>query len=157
MRSQLGVNRQIFVVGPGGFDTHSAQAQSLPGDLRQIDEAVVAFNTAMDELGVANDVTLFTASDFGRTLAINGDGTDHGWAGHHFVVGGAVSGQRIYGDIPISDFGHDLDSGTGRLIPTTSVEQYAASLGRWFGLDGDELRVALPDPVNFDSGPELFG
>lgn len=151
IRGQLGVNRQIFVVGQGGFDTHSGQAVSLPARLRQIDEAVVAFNSAINELGVANDVTLFTASDFGRTLAVNGDGTDHGWGGHHFMVGGAVSGQRIYGDMPISDFGHELDSGGGRLIPTTSVEQFAAPLGRWFGLDSSELAGALPNLSNFST------
>lgn len=156
IRSQLDVNRQIFVVGLGGFDTHSGQAQSLPEGLKQVDEAIVAFNSAMIELGISNDVTLFTASDFGRTLAINGDGTDHGWGGHHFVVGGSVAGQTIYGDIPISDFGHELDSGSGRLIPTTSVEQYASSLGRWFGLNPTELATALPNLGNFAAGPELF-
>ncbi|MEM9529705.1 MAG: DUF1501 domain-containing protein [Pseudomonadota bacterium] len=144
-RASLGVNRQVFFVGLGGFDTHSNQVQQLPALQRELDAGIVAFFNAMQELDVADDVTLFTASDFGRTLAVNGDGTDHGWASHHLVVGEAVNGGNIYGDIPPSRLGHALDAGGGRLIPTLSVEQYAARLGGWFGLNGDELAAALPN------------
>lgn len=156
IRDKLQTNRQIFVVEMGGFDTHSTQANDLPKLQQQIDEAVVAFHNSMIELGLSNDVTLFTASDFGRTLAINGDGTDHGWGGHHFVVGGAVQGQTIYGDIPVADFGHPLDAGSGRLIPTTSIEQYAAPMGRWFGLSDTDILSTFPNLTNFAGEPRLF-
>jgi len=154
VRGQLGQPRQIFFVAIGGFDTHSDQATSLPGLHTQIDTSVMAFYQAMSDLGLNNDVTLFTASDFGRTLAVNGDGTDHGWGSHHFVIGDAVVGRNIYGDIPPYDFGHDYDAGSGRLIPSTSVEQFAAPLGRWFGLNDQELAAALPNLSAF-SAPDL--
>lgn len=149
IRDALTVNRQVFFVAIGGFDTHSGQVGNLPRLQREIDESVVGFHQAMQELGLSNDVTLFTASDFGRTMSVNGDGTDHGWGGHHFVVGGAVQGGQIYGDIPPYELGHDLDAGNGRLIPTTSVEQFAEPLGRWFGLDDTEIAGALPNLSNF--------
>lgn len=151
VRGQLSVSRQIFYVGVGGFDTHSEQAGNLPLLLSEIDGGVSAFFSAMEELGVGNDVTLFTASDFGRTLAVNGDGTDHGWGGHSFVVGGSVRGKQIYGSVPDFSLGHEADSGGGRLIPSVSVEQFAAPLGRWFGLSDSELATALPNLGNFDA------
>jgi uncharacterized protein (DUF1501 family) len=153
IRDALLINRQVFFVAIGGFDTHSNQVNDLPALQREIDGGVVAFYQAMNELGLGSDVTLFTASDFGRTLAINGDGTDHGWGSHHFVIGDAVQGGRIYGDIPPYDFGHDQDAGSGRLIPTTSVEQFAEPLGRWFGLTDSEIATALPNLSNFGTGP----
>lgn len=153
IRDALLVNRQVFFVAIGGFDTHSNQATDLPALHSEIDAGVVAFYQAMQEIGLGSDVTLFTASDFGRTLAINGDGTDHGWGSHHFVIGDAVQGGAIYGDMPPYDLGHDQDAGSGRLIPTTSVEQFAEPLGRWFGLNDAELAAALPNLSNFGSGP----
>lgn len=151
-RESLGATRQVFFVAAGGFDTHSTQAADLPGLQQGISDAVAAFYAATQELGVANDVTTFTAADFGRTLTVNGDGTDHGWGSHHFVVGGAVNGGDIYGDIPVSQLGHDQDAGNGRLIPTSSVEQFAAPLGSWFGLNEAELNVALPGLSRFPAG-----
>ncbi len=153
IRDSLLINRQVFFVAIGGFDTHSNQANDLPNLQREIDEGVVAFYQAMQEIGLASDVTLFTASDFGRTLAINGDGTDHGWGSHHFVIGDAVQGNQIYGDMPPYDFDHDQDAGSGRLIPTTSVEQFAEPLGRWFGLNDGEIAAALPNLSSFSAGP----
>ena len=152
LRDSLLLDRQVFFVGIGGFDTHDAQAADLPELHSEINDAFVAFNDAMKELGTHNDVTVFTASDFGRTLAINGNGTDHGWGAHHFVMGGAVSGRNIYGHVPEADYDHDYDSGGGRLIPTTSVEQFAEPMGRWFGLTNNELNIALPNLANFTSG-----
>ncbi len=149
IRNQLGVGRQIFFVAVGGFDTHSAQAADLPGLQAGIDAGITSFHAAMQELGLSRSVTLFTASDFGRTLAVNGDGTDHGWGAHHFVVGGAVQGRRIYGDPPPAILGHEQDAGGGRLIPTIAVEQYAEPLGRWFGLTQAEVETALPNLRNF--------
>lgn len=150
-RNVLLMNRQVFFVSQGGFDTHSNQANSLPARMREIDEAVIAFMSALDEMGASQEVTLFTASDFGRTLAINDDGTDHGWGSHHFVIGNAVRGGRIYNDMPPPVFDHDYDSGHGRLIPSLSVEQFAAPLGRWFGLNDSELLTALPGLSAFDT------
>ena len=156
VRSSLGASRQVYFVAIGGFDTHSGQVNDLPSLQTEIDAAVSAFYAATQEMAVENDVTLFTASDFGRTLAINGDGTDHGWGAHHFVVGGAVQGQRIFGDIPRSVFDHDLDAGGGRLIPSTSIEQFAEPLGRWFGLNDTEIAMALPRLSNFTGSSPAF-
>lgn len=149
VRGQLSANRQIFFVGLGGFDTHSAQATDLPRLLREIDTAVAAFHAAMVSLGLSQQVTLFTASDFGRTLVVNGDGTDHGWGGHHFAVGGAVRGGEIYGEIPPATVGHAQEVGGGRLIPSLAVDQYAAQLGRWFGLNSSQIGTALPNLGRF--------
>jgi uncharacterized protein (DUF1501 family) len=146
----MGVSRQIFLVGMGGFDTHSGQASWLPNLLRGMNDAFVAFNDRLAEFGYSDKVTLFTASDFGRTLSVNCDGTDHGWGGHHLVMGGAVNGGDIYGEVPPSVLGNERDAGQGRLIPTISVEEYAASLGRWFGLSTEELRAALPNLTHFN-------
>ena len=151
LRNSLGMRRQVFFVAAGGFDTHSNQAGSLPALQSQVDASITAFYQAMQELGLASDVTLFTASDFGRTLTVNGDGTDHGWGGHHFIIGDAVNGNRIYGDLPPSQLGHDLDAGNGRLIPSVSLHQFAAPMGRWFGLNDTELALALPGLSNFNS------
>ena len=157
LRQTLGVNRQVFFVSTGGFDTHSNQANAMPNLHTQIATAMRAFYDATVELGAGADVTSFTASDFGRTLTVNRDGTDHGWGGHHFVVGGAVQGNRMYGGFPEPTVGHSFDTNNGRLIPTTSVDQYAATLGRWFGLNDTELQDALPGLVNFsDTDIGLF-
>jgi len=152
-RQEFGVNRQVFLVGAYGYDTHSAQHTSLPNLHSRLDAGVSAFSASMKNMGTFDRVTLATASDFGRTLADNGDGTDHGWGGHQFVVGGAVNGGSLYGDIPPPSFEHSQDAGRGRLIPTIAVDQYAASLGRWLGLDDDSLAQALPNLGNFSSNP----
>jgi uncharacterized protein (DUF1501 family) len=147
--SALGMRRQVFFVGMGGFDTHDNQANDLTGNHTEYAEAIAAFYQSTIEMGMQNDVTLFTAADFGRALLENGNGTDHGWGAHHFIVGGAVNGNTIYGDIPPYDTGHEFDAGNGRLIPKVAVEQYAATLGKWFGLTDDELLSALPILANF--------
>ena len=152
VRDRLGASRQVFLVGMGGFDTHSDQSTDLPGLQQDIGDSIAAFYTATEELGIANEVTTFSAADFGRTLTVNGDGSDHGWGGHHFVVGGGVRGGDIYGDIPVAALGHEQDAGNGRLIPSVSVEQFAAPLGSWFGLDQQQLNAALPGLANFPTG-----
>ncbi|KZN60149.1 hypothetical protein N473_24535 [Pseudoalteromonas luteoviolacea CPMOR-1] len=156
VKDQLGTNRQIFVVSMGGFDTHSGQAQTLPKLQSALDDALNAFNTSMESMGLANNVTLFTASDFGRTLAINGDGTDHGWGAHHFVMGGAINGGTVFGDIPPSELNHELDAGSGRLIPTMSVDQYGAAFGQWLGISDTELEQVFPNLNKFGARPTLF-
>ena len=151
VRNALGARRQIFFVSLGGFDTHDNEITTLPGLHTLIDGAVKAFYDASVELGVADKVTLFTASDFGRTLTSNGDGTDHGWGSHHFVVGGAVRGKDIYGTMPTVALNTNDDAGQGRLIPTTSVDQYAATLATWFGVSPAELASILPNLRNFSA------
>jgi uncharacterized protein (DUF1501 family) len=154
-RTALGNKRQVFLVSLGGFDLHDNLIENQPALLGRVSAAMKSFYDATVELGVASSVTTFTASDFGRTLTSNGNGTDHGWGGHHLIVGGAVRGQAIYGTPPpvsigtsgaAEDLGH---IGQGRLIPTTSVDQYAATLARWFGVDAGELGGILPNLANF--------
>ena len=149
--SAFGARRQVFFVQIGGFDTHSNQPLELPGLQDQIATSMRAFYDAMVELGLSDSVTAFTGSDFGRTLSRNGTGTDHGWGSHHIVVGGAVNGGQILGDIPPPEFDHEYDVGRGRLIPKVSVDQYAASLGKWFGLTDSEILDALPNFASFDA------
>ena len=110
----------------------------------------------MQQLDLGSNVTLFSASDFGRTLAVNDDGTDHGWGGLQLVIGDAVKGRNIYAKIPEVGLGHALDAGSGRLIPTTSVELMAEPLGRWFGLNQLQLDQALPNLANFTSRLEFI-
>lgn len=152
LRTALDVKRQIYYVSIGGFDTHDSQAARLPALQAEIAGAIAAFRNAMVEEGIWNDVVVFTMSDFGRTLIGNGDGTDHGWGGHHFVAGGSVAGGRIYGDMPEIDLNSQrYTAKRGRLIPTIAVEQYAATLGTWFGLDNGEMAQALPNLSRFSS------
>lgn len=158
LRQVLGVSRQVFFVGIGGFDSHSNQANSIPNRHTEIASAMRAFYDSTVDMGVSNEVTSFTASDFGRTLTVNRDGTDHGWGAHHFVVGGSLDGNRILGDMPEPTLGHDFDSNNGRLIPTTSVDQFAGTLGGWFGLNSGELDDVLPGLRNFSTNNiGLFG
>lgn len=152
VRDNIGAKRQIFFVGIPGFDTHANQAIAMPAIHKHINDAVVAFRNAMIELNAWDKVTLFTASDFGRTLTSNSTGTDHGWGAHHFIMGGGVKGGRIYGSMPTLDTSSEsYTDRRGRLIPTVSVEQYASTLGKWFGLDHTELSSTLPNLANFNS------
>ncbi len=149
VRDALTMSRQIFFVAAGGFDTHDAQVPLQPGLLEDVSASIAAFHAATVELGVADRVTTFTQSDFGRTLTSNGDGTDHGWGGHQLVVGGAVRGREIYGRMPRLEIGGPDDSGDGRIIPTLSIDQYAATLARWFGLTEAQLDIVAPNLRNF--------
>lgn len=149
-RGELGSRRQVFFVSLDGFDHHSDLSKKHADLIAKLDEGIAAFYMAMEELGVTNQVTLFTASDFGRTLVNNGDGSDHGWGSHHFVVGGAVNGGRYYGTAPHVSATSDDQVGQGRLLPSTSIDQYAATLARWFGVPDGEMPVILPNIGNFD-------
>ena len=152
LRTDLGVSRQVFYAATGGYDSHDNQATDVPAQHLQLDEAIGAFQAAMVEIGLWQDVLLFTMSDFGRSMVDNGDGCDHGWGGHHFVIGGAVRGRQIYGDIPEIDALHpQYTRSRMRLIPTTSVEQHAATLGSWFGLNSGELSQIFPNLNRFDN------
>lgn len=147
-RQATGARRQVFFVSLGGFDNHDSLPDTQPGLHAALAEAIDSFYKATIELGGAANVTTFTASDFGRTLTSNGDRSDHGWGAHHFVVGGAVRGG-IYGHFPTVALNTDEDVGSGRLLPTTAVVQYAATLARWFGVPGGSLVDALPQLANF--------
>lgn len=156
IRDQLGTNRQIFCVELDGFDTHSNQATELPKLQKQISSSLAAFYQSLKELELVEQVTLFTASEFGRTLSVNDDGTDHGWGGHHFVLGGAVKGRQVIGKLPPPEFGHPQDAGEGRLIPTISIEKYVETLAQWFGIEDSELKKILPNVDKFPNLPSLF-
>jgi uncharacterized protein (DUF1501 family) len=157
-RNQLGSKRQVFFVSLGGFDLHDNLLGGQATNMERLSSALTAFHQATVDLGVADKVTAFTASDFGRTLTSNGDGSDHGWGSHHLMVGGAVRGAAFYGKAPpVSVTNSNVDSfdqwhvGQGRLLPSTSVTQYAATLARWFGVDPGELGQVLPYVGNFGS------
>lgn len=150
-RSQLGLKRQVFFVAVGGFDNHNSIESDHPDRLLEVDAAISAFYDSTVEMGAVDAITTFTASDFGRTLVSNGNGSDHGWGGHHIVVGGSVLGQRNYGTLPlVADDGAD-DVGQGRLLPTTGVEQYASTLARWMGASGSGLAAVSPNIGRFDT------
>ena len=150
-RSTLGAQRQVFFVSIGGFDNHDFLLTQHPGLLGQLANGLSAFQSAMTELGVSENVTTFTASDFGRTLTSNGDGSDHGWGAHHLIMGGAVRGQRFWGKMPVLDNNGPNDVGQGRLIPTTSVDQLAATLANWLGVSPTEVSALFPNINRFDS------
>ncbi|MYM32317.1 DUF1501 domain-containing protein [Duganella sp. CY15W] len=158
-RGTLGLKRQVFYVSLGGFDTHDFQRANQADLLAKVAHAVAYFDSTMASLQGADmrkQVTLFTASDFGRTFTSNGDGTDHGWGSHHFVVGGAVKGRNIYGTMPVTGVGHNLDVSSGSLLPTMSVDQYGATLAIWFGLSWTQTADIFPNIVNFDGRNQAF-
>jgi uncharacterized protein (DUF1501 family) len=141
----LDMRRQIFFVSAGGYDTHDDQLGTHAAILADLSASLDAFYRATVQMGIANEVTTFTASDFGRTLSTNGDGTDHGWGGHHFVLGGAVHGGRFFGQMPsLAQTGNPNDAGYGQIIPTTGVDQYAATLASWFGVANGDLGTLFP-------------
>lgn len=148
-QSQIGDARQLFFVQLGGFDTHSGQLATQSSLLGYVSKYVNAFWTAMGELGMQNNVTLFTMSDFGRTLTSNGSGADHGWGSHHLVVGGSVVGGKFYGTMPNLTVGGPDDFGQGRLVPSTSTDQYAATLASWFGVADADLNSIFATLPNF--------
>ncbi len=138
-RQMLGLKRQTFFVSIGGFDMHNTLEHHRYA-LQAVSDAMARFYTVTDQLGVADKVTTFTASDFGRPLQVNGTGSDHGWGGHHFVVGGAVNGGNLYGTFPnMTMSGPQYTGNQGHLIPTTSVDQYAATMAKWFGVSASDI------------------
>jgi uncharacterized protein (DUF1501 family) len=148
-RSSLGASRQVFFVSIGGFDLHDFLPEQHPGLLNNVSDALGSFYDATVELGVADRVTAFTASDFGRTLTSNGDGSDHGWGSHHFVLGGAVKGGRFWGQLPSVSVNGPDDVGQGRLLPSTAVDQLGATLASWMGVTASDLPLVMPQISNY--------
>jgi len=159
----FGMKRQIFFCSVGGYDLHTNQTKLLsPGVfdttqgshtnlLAEISQCFFAFQRAMEQLGLSNNVTAFTASDFGRTFPSNGQGSDHGWGSHHLILGGAVNGRRTYGKFPALTINGPDDTSTGRWIPTTACDQYFATLATWFGVDNNHLATVFPNLGNFSA------
>ncbi|MDO9073157.1 MAG: DUF1501 domain-containing protein [Rubrivivax sp.] len=161
-----GVRRQLFFVSLGGFDTHDLQNRNHADLMARLAHALAYFDGALGALNARDKVTTFTASDFGRSFTSNGDGTDHGWGGHHFVMGGAVKGGDIHGRFPIlgtkngnnNNFDSSPDQiGNGALLPEVAVDQLGATLGRWFGVSDTALADIFPNLANFDAGKRDLG
>nr|MDP9121982.1 DUF1501 domain-containing protein [Acidobacteriota bacterium] len=144
-RQALGQQRQVFFCATGGFDTHSGQLLPQSQLLGEVSAALSAFHAATVEMQVEPSVTAFTASVFGRTFLSKGDGSDHGWGSHHMIVGGAVLGGRIYGRVPTLAINGPDDTADGRWIPGTSVDEYAATLAKWFGVGATDMPTILPN------------
>ena len=168
-RGTLNMKRQIFFASVGGYDTHTSQIGTTAGNpdptigshanlLTELSKGIFAFQRAMEQLGISDKVTSFTASDFGRTLPTNSiydvAGSDHGWGSHHLITGGAVRGQRTYGTFPILANGSPDDLGTGRWIPKVSVDEYSATLAKWFGVSNSNIATIFPNIGRFAS-PDL--
>lgn len=149
VQNQLGLRRQIFYCFLDGFDTHGEQLTVQSTLLRQVSQALDAFYKTTVELGVASNVTTFTASDFGRTYKSNGRGSDHGWGNHHFVLGGAVKGGDIYGRVPVQQINGPDDTSEGRWIPSVATDEYAATLATWFGVNVGDLATVFPNLGRF--------
>ena len=150
-RASIGIKRQVFFVSLGGFDTHTNEINTLQNLLGQLSPALKSFYDATVQLGVANNVTTFTLSDFGRTFKpAAGQGSDHAWGNHHMIIGGAVKGGDIYGKYPTLQLSGPSDvTAEGRWLPTTAVDQYAATLATWFGLPASDLPIVLPTVSRF--------
>ncbi len=164
--SSVGAKRQVFFVSMGGFDTHDKQNGNQANLMAQLAHALAYFDATLGNMGARNNVTTFTASDFGRTFTSNGDGTDHGWGSHHLVMGGAVKGGDLYGNFPVlgakNANNNSFDSSpnqlqNGALLPETSVDQLGATMGRWFGLSDTQLLDVFPNLGQFDVSKRNLG
>ena len=150
VRKTFGAKRQVFFAGIGGFDTHGEDQLDRQQELLgEVSGAMTAFYNATAELGLGENVTAFTASDFNRNFPTNGRGSDHAWGSHHMVVGGAVKGNAMYGKFPTQVLDGPDDANNGSWIPTTSVDQYAATLATWFGVPSSELNLVFPNLNRF--------
>jgi len=158
MGGAIGTKRQVFFVSMGGFDTHDNENRNHADLMARLAHALRYFDTTLGAMNARNAVTTFTGSDFGRTFTSNGDGTDHGWGAHHFVMGGAVKGGDLYGNFPVLGLKNASNNnfysspnqlGNGSLLPENSVDQLGATLGKWFGLSDTQLLDVFPNLKNF--------
>ena len=151
-RTALSMNRQIFFVERGGWDHHNELLGPQSNLFIELNEAIEIFWTAIQSMGLQNNVVLYTASDFGRTLTSNGSGSDHAWGGNHFIISGSANGGEIYGEYPdLALNNSSTDLGRGRILPTTSVDQYMAELAYWYGVPNSEISTVIPNINNFSS------
>ena len=151
-RTALSMNRQIFFVERGGWDHHNELLGPQSNLFIELNEAIEIFWTAIQTMGLQNNVVLYTASDFGRTLTSNGSGSDHAWGGNHFIISGSANGGEIYGKYPdLALNNSSTDLGRGRILPTTSVDQYMAELAYWYGVPNSEISTVIPNINNFSS------
>jgi uncharacterized protein (DUF1501 family) len=158
--ANVGARRQVYFVSLGGFDNHDLQNRNHADLMARLGHAMRYFDSALGAIGARGNVTTFTASDFGRTFTSNGDGTDHGWGAHHFVMGGAVRGGDLYGAFPVlgskNASNNNFDSSpdqlaNGAMLPGTAVDQFGATLARWFGVADSELGTVFPNLANFST------
>ena len=150
-RTALSMDRQIFFVERGGWDHHNELLAPQSGLFIELNEAIEIFWTAITNMGLQNNVVLYTASDFGRTLTSNGSGSDHAWGGNHFIISGSANGGEIYGKYPdLALNNSSTDLGRGRILPTTSVDTYMATLANWYGVPSSELSAVIPNVNNFN-------
>jgi uncharacterized protein (DUF1501 family) len=155
----FGMRRQIFFCQVGGYDLHTGQTpgpnQTTIGShanlLAELSQCMAGFQASMEALNLGNSVTTFTGSDFGRTFPCNGQGSDHGWGGHHLIMGGAVNGKKTYGKFPVLAVNGPDDTSTGRWIPTTACDQYFSTLATWFGMDNNNLATVFPNLGRFST------
>jgi uncharacterized protein (DUF1501 family) len=160
----FGMQRQIFFCQVGGYDLHTGQTPGVGSTtvgshanlLAELSQSMFAFQRAMEQLGLSNSVTTFTASDFGRTFPSNGQGSDHGWGSHHLILGGAVKGQRTYGTFPVLTINGPNDTSTGRWIPTTAIDQYFSTIATWFGVSASDLTTVFPNIGRFGTSNLQF-
>ena len=149
-RTALNMNRQIFFVERGGWDHHNELLEPQSGLFIELNKAIEIFWTAIQSMGLQNNVVLYTASDFGRTLTSNGSGSDHAWGGNHFIISGSANGGEIYGKYPdLALDNSSTDLGRGRILPTTSVDAYMAELANWYGVPQSEISTVIPNINNF--------
>ncbi|WP_395338335.1 DUF1501 domain-containing protein [Ningiella sp. W23] len=150
-QSMLGQSRQIFFASLGGFDTHDNQAVLLPQLQEVLTRSMAGFDADLRARGIDDNVVTFTQSEFGRTLTSNGDGTDHGWAGHQLILGTPIAGARVFGHMPEQTIGTEDDLFDGRIIPTTSIEQFGSQIAQWYGLEASEINEVFPNLSRFDT------
>ena len=151
-RTALSMNRQIFFVERSGWDHHNELLGPQSDLFIELNEAIEIFWTAIQSMGLQNNVVLYTASDFGRTLTSNGSGSDHAWGGNHFIISGSANGGEIYGEYPdLALNNSSTDLGRGRILPTTSVDSYMAELAYWYGVPNSEMSTVIPNINNFSS------
>ena len=148
-REEMGFEKQIFFIRFSGWDHHDDVLNQMNIMLPELSNALGEFSSVMNEIGTNNDVTTFTISDFGRTLTSNGNGSDHAWGGNVMVMGGAVNGQKRFGDFPSLQLGNPLDIGDGVLIPQISTDEYLAEIAMWFGVANDDVTNIFPNLSNF--------
>jgi len=148
-RTALSMNRQIFFVERGEWDHHNELLGPQSELFIELNEAIQIFWTAIEAMGLQNNVVLYTASDFGRSLTSNGSGSDHAWGGNHFIISGSAAGGEIYGEYPVLAAGGSNDVGRGRILPTTSVDAYMAELANWYGVPQSEMSTVIPNINNF--------